>query len=237
MNASQEFLELIVDYDPEIRELAGAVADLVLDIHPDAWLGLETAWGGFLLFKTASKEGNTVCYLSAHKKHVSLGFAEGSELKDPTGLLQGSGKRQRHVKIKKLADVGRSELRELIRQAWERQPDAKVLEDAVQRLREICLAYPDSSEALSHGHPTFKVGKKSFAVYGIYSPSVAFKADIQLQADLEGDERFFPTPYMANKGWISIRIDEDTNWEQVSELVAHSFAQVASKKQLAALAK
>ena len=66
---------------------------------------------------------------------------------------------------------------------------------------------------------------------------MAFKADIQLQADLEGDERFFPTPYMANKGWISIRIDEDTNWEQVSELVAHSFAQVASKKQLAALAK
>ena len=189
-----------------------------------------------MLFKAGSAEGNTVCFLSAHKKHVSLGFAEGSELKDPSGLLQGSGKRQRHVKIKKPVDLERPELRQLICQAWERLPDAGVLEDAIQKLREICLALPDSSETLSHGHPTFKVGKKSFAVYGIYSPSVAFRADVQLHAELEGDDLFFPTPYMANKGWISIRIDENTNWDRVSELVRHSFTLVANRKQLAALA-
>ena len=140
MKATKEFFELIADRDPEVQALAQATADLVSSIASDAWIGVETSWGGYLLFKAGSAEGNTVCFLSAHKKHVSLGFAEGSELKDPSGLLQGSGKRQRHVKIKKPVDLERPELRQLICQAWERLPDAGVLEDAIQKLREICLA-------------------------------------------------------------------------------------------------
>ncbi len=235
MSARQQFKQLISDYDPDIQEWALSARDLVLSVQPQAREEVETSWGGYLLFKQGAGGGNTVCFISAHNKHVSLGFSEGAELADPAGLLQGSGKRQRHVKIKKAADLERAGLKELLTEAWSRQPDGAVLEAAVARVRELCLAFPEAAETVAHGHPTFKVGKKSFAVYGIYSPSVAFKADMTLQAELEGDERFFPTPYMAHRGWLSVRVDEETDWDQVADLLRQSYLQVANKKQKAAL--
>ena len=38
-------------------------------------------------------------YASVHAAHVNLGFYRGADLPDPAGLLQGSGKRMRHVKL------------------------------------------------------------------------------------------------------------------------------------------
>jgi hypothetical protein len=39
-------------------------------------------------------------YVNVFKAHVNVGFFFGAELTDPTGLLEGSGKRMRHVKLK-----------------------------------------------------------------------------------------------------------------------------------------
>ena len=74
-------------------------------------------------------------------------------------------------------------------------------------------------------------------MYGIYSPSIAFKADFSLQNELEGEDRFFPTPYMAHKGWLSLRVDSDTDWDEVSSLIEQSYLQVANKRMRLALAK
>ena len=38
-------------------------------------------------------------YVNVFKKHVNLGFFNGAELADPKGLLEGSGKKMRHVKL------------------------------------------------------------------------------------------------------------------------------------------
>jgi hypothetical protein len=39
-------------------------------------------------------------YVNAFKDHVNVGFFNGSALEDPAGLLEGKGKRMRHVKLK-----------------------------------------------------------------------------------------------------------------------------------------
>ena len=39
-------------------------------------------------------------YVNVFKAHVNVGFFFGAELEDATGLLEGSGKRMRHVKVK-----------------------------------------------------------------------------------------------------------------------------------------
>jgi hypothetical protein len=39
-------------------------------------------------------------YVNSFKSHVNVGFFHGAALEDPAGLLQGSGKRMRHVKLK-----------------------------------------------------------------------------------------------------------------------------------------
>ena len=235
MSAQKEFDKLLLDHDPEIVALARQSRDLILSVRPDAQLEVETAWGGYLLFRHGAGCGNTVVFLSAHTKHVSIGFSEGAQLEDPYKLLQGTGKLQRHVKIRKQEHLSKPGLKELIAAAWGRQPDSDILEAAVTRIREFCLGLPEATETLSHGHPTFKAGKKSFAVYGIYSPSLAFKADTDMHAELEGDERFFPTPYLANKGWLSMKVDEKTDWGNLESMVLHSYKQVANSRMLKAL--
>jgi len=39
-------------------------------------------------------------YVNAFRAHVNVGFFLGAELDDPMGLLQGTGRRMRHVKIR-----------------------------------------------------------------------------------------------------------------------------------------
>ena len=235
MSVQKEFEKLLLDHDPEIASLARQSRDLILSVRPGAEMEVETAWGGYLLFRHGAGGGNTVVFLSAHTKHVSIGFSEGAKLDDPHKLLQGTGKLQRHVKIRKSEHLSKPGLKELIAAAWDRQPDSEVLEAAVARIRKFCLALPEATETISHGHPTFKAGKKSFAVYGIYSPSLAFKADRDMHVELEGDDRFFPTPYMANKGWLSMKVDEKTDWETLESMVLHSYRQVATAKMLKSL--
>jgi hypothetical protein len=53
-------------------------------------------------------------YIMVGKKHVTFGFARGSELPDPAKLLQGTGKNLRHVKIRDKAQLVDANLRDLI---------------------------------------------------------------------------------------------------------------------------
>jgi hypothetical protein len=39
-------------------------------------------------------------YVAAFSAHANIGFFHGADLKDPAGLLQGAGKRMRHVKLR-----------------------------------------------------------------------------------------------------------------------------------------
>ena len=59
-----------------------------------------------------------VCYISPMDKYVTLGFLFGAQLDDQHHLLQGSGKRARHVKITTLQETKNSALKELVKAAW-----------------------------------------------------------------------------------------------------------------------
>jgi hypothetical protein len=66
-------------------------------------------------------------YISAHESHVNLGFYHGGSLKDPAGLLEGTGKKLRHVKIHDLGEAGNPAIRTLLKQAIaNRRPYADV---------------------------------------------------------------------------------------------------------------
>src|SRR5580704_7141682 len=47
----------------------------------------------------ACVEDAPFAYVNSFKSHVSVGFFYGALLEDPAGLLEGSGKRMRHVKL------------------------------------------------------------------------------------------------------------------------------------------
>jgi hypothetical protein len=57
-------------------------------------------------------------YVNIFKAHVNVGFFHGVALQDPAGLLEGNGKRMRHVKLKLGSEVDSSALNALIVAAY-----------------------------------------------------------------------------------------------------------------------
>lgn len=103
-------------------------------------------------------------------------------------------------------------------------------------LRAVCLALPESSEVEAWGRPTFRAGKKIFAVFegsDDHPYAVIFKPEPDEREALLGDERFYVPPYFGPSGWLALdftaaRID----WDEVAELMDSSYRQVALKRML-----
>ena len=57
-------------------------------------------------------------YVNSFRSHVNVGFFYGAALEDPAGVLEGSGKRMRHVKLKPGLEIDTAALRELIDAAY-----------------------------------------------------------------------------------------------------------------------
>ncbi len=110
---------------------------------------------------------------------------------------------------------------------------------ALKKLRNICLALPETREVEAWGHPTFRAGKKMFAGFGedAGSPTLGLKIGHERQEELLEDARFYPTPYAAHQGWVSIRIDHTTDWNELDGLIREAYRQVALKRMLQALVK
>ena len=101
------------------------------------------------------------------------------------------------------------------------------------RFRRICLALPEAEETTSFGHPTFRVGKKTFAVLDEYKGehAICFKATLAEQALLTLDPQFYVAPYIGKHGWTSLRLDgTPLEWREVEELVHESYRLVMPKR-------
>jgi hypothetical protein len=80
-----------------MRACGGDVRELLHDGHPTACIG-DAAFG----------------YVNAFKAHINVGFFRGAEFADPDGLLQGTGKYMRHVKLTPECEVDAAALTKLI---------------------------------------------------------------------------------------------------------------------------
>lgn len=89
---------------PWFEELRGCGADVHECLHD----GYPTACAGDAVF----------AYVGAFRAHANLGFFHGATLDDPAGLLQGTGKRMRHVKLLSGRPPDDAALRDLIAAAY-----------------------------------------------------------------------------------------------------------------------
>jgi predicted DNA-binding protein (MmcQ/YjbR family) len=100
----------------------------------------------------------------------------------------------------------------------------------------MCLAFPETREVFSWGHPNFRAGKKMFATFETFGgrPSIAFRlepVDVDL---LLRRKEFFATPYGRGQ-WVSLRADGRIDWRLVQRLLEQSYRLVALKRMLVAL--
>ncbi len=69
-------------------------------------------------FPTACVGDAAFGYVAVFKDHVNVGFFHGASLEDPGRLLEGTGKRMRHVKLRPARDVDAAALGNLIDAAY-----------------------------------------------------------------------------------------------------------------------
>jgi hypothetical protein len=110
------------------------------------------------------------------------------------------------------------------------------------RLRAIIEAWPETSEKISHGAPTWWGGRKTFARFhgGAYDdgrPGVWFKAEEGAQeALIEADPRRFYRPkYLGPTGWVGLRLDGEVDWNEVRVLLEDGYRLVAPERALRAI--
>ena len=99
------------------RRLAHSLRKLVVRVMPNV---VEVPWPRIRIASYGvgpKKMTEHFCYISTQKDDVNLGFYYGAELPDPDGLLQGTGKRLRHVKIREAAQIRNPALRKLLKVA------------------------------------------------------------------------------------------------------------------------
>ena len=92
---------LVETWFVRMRQCGGDVRELMHDGCPTACVG-DAAFA----------------YVNAYRDHVNVGFFFGALLKDPAGLLEGTGKRGRHVKLRPGREVDATALAALIATAY-----------------------------------------------------------------------------------------------------------------------
>ena len=109
----------------------------------------------------------------------------------------------------------------------------------LSEVRDVCLAFPEAVEIEAWGRPTFRAGKRIFAVYGSHDErqyAVIFKPDAAERPALESDDRFYSPPYFGAAGWLALDLESaPVDWQELAELVELSYRQVALKRMLKAL--
>lgn len=107
----------------------------------------------------------------------------------------------------------------------------------LMKVRSICLALPETKEIEAWGHPTFRAGKKMFAACGGEAGSwqLGMKMSFDRQRQLLEDDRFFPTPYAAHQGWVSLHLGASTDWVEVEAVIEEAYRQVALQRMLKVL--
>lgn len=85
----------------------------------------EAVQGSDVTFSVGTGFKSLIFTVTPHPAHVALGVADGALLKDMTGLLEGKGKANRHVRIESEADLKRGALDRLLQEAVKRRVPRK----------------------------------------------------------------------------------------------------------------
>jgi hypothetical protein len=119
--------------------------------------------------------------------------------------------------------------------------NVRVATNPLARVRSLCLALPETSERLSHGEPTWFVGKKVFVTFADHhhDDRVGFwcAAPVGVQETLVGSspERYFRPPYVGHRGWLGVYLDVPVDWGEVADVIEDAYRTIAPRRLLADL--
>lgn len=117
-------------------------------------------------------------------------------------------------------------------------------DNPLERLRALCLAFPEAHEVEAWGEPTFRVRNKMFAMYagsgnhhgsgrpGVWCKAAHVTQDMLISAE---PDRYFVPPYVGPKGWVGVWLDGEPDWLALNDLLRDGYKKTAPKRLLAHL--
>jgi hypothetical protein len=108
------FHSLIAGRTPKVRRLARATRRFLRQLLPDTHEVVDSS-APLIAFTRGDSYAGMVCTMMLSASGVKIGIFRGAELADPYGLLEGSGKMHRHVRLVEVADLRRPGVTALVR--------------------------------------------------------------------------------------------------------------------------
>lgn len=119
------FDELMIGVRADLEGICRRLREIVHGIDPEAVevvrLGDRAATYGV----GTKKMSEGYVYIIPQSRHVNLGFYRGADLPDPDGLLEGTGRAMRHVKIRDAAGADQPAIRDLVAAAVKERREAQ----------------------------------------------------------------------------------------------------------------
>jgi hypothetical protein len=121
MKPPGELIEFLHRHDAGVQAAVLGLRQVVLEEMAPCHEYIFTMRGRVMLLygPTSRVIEDCVCMVAVYRTHANLQFTDGVDLADAHGVLEGSGERMRHLKIRAMSDLGRPEIREFLRQARE----------------------------------------------------------------------------------------------------------------------
>jgi hypothetical protein len=115
----RELLDFLFQYDPAVQSLAlGARQVIHEEMSPCHEYIFEMRSKVVLLYSATERViQDGICSIGVFRRHVTIGFARGADLKDSARVLEGTGKSMRHIRLTRLSDLDRPEIRQYLRGA------------------------------------------------------------------------------------------------------------------------
>jgi hypothetical protein len=110
---ARTFDEVLRPFPDTVQELAQCTRDRVRELLPGVSEYVDTS-GPYIGYGYAAGYKGQVCTIIVSKSEVKLGLSGGASLADPDGLLEGSGKVHRYIRIQSEADLRRPAVAKLI---------------------------------------------------------------------------------------------------------------------------
>jgi len=119
--AQHTFEELLDGVEPELAEIARALRAMILKVDQQAVETVRLGDNAATYGVGPRKMSDGYAYIMPLREYVNLGFYQGALLEDPKGLLEGTGKGLRHVKIRSVKEAANPALRSLVKAALKRR--------------------------------------------------------------------------------------------------------------------
>ena len=123
-----EYLKFLSPFEDRIRDLALETRALVIVEAPDSTELIYDAYNAVATgYSFTGRPSDAFIHIAVYAHWVNLGFNRGSELEDPQGALQGSGRWIRHIRIAELRDLEQPAVRAFVKAAVARavRPDSQ----------------------------------------------------------------------------------------------------------------